>query len=187
MRTEWYGSADYGPDDDGQLSLAMTCIVTLRLDEASQEHFERLRQLHFPAARNLIPAHLTLFHRLPDVLEVRTALAEVAGWEPAFPVDVTGVRSLGYGVAYTLTSPVLQRVHGELAAVFESWLSAQDRQRFAPHIVVQNKATAEAARVLLGELRQGFQPMRVKACGLDLWEYLGGPWRWLETFQFVGS
>lgn len=184
MRMGWSGSAGCGVDDDAQPFRAMICLVTLRLDEASQRHFERLRRLHFPVARNLIPAHLTLFHRLPDVPEVRTALAEAARVEVKFPVEVAGVRSLGYGVAYTLASPLLQRLHGELAGVFAAWLSAQDRQRFAPHIVVQNKATSEAARSLLEDLRQGFQPMRVEACGLDLWEYLGGPWRWLETFLF---
>jgi hypothetical protein len=40
-------------------------ILTLRMDDLSQQGFNRLREEHFPKARNFIPAHLTLFHKLP--------------------------------------------------------------------------------------------------------------------------
>jgi hypothetical protein len=44
----------------------MITILTLQLDPTAQAHFEALRQQHFPPALNHIPAHLTLFHQLPD-------------------------------------------------------------------------------------------------------------------------
>ena len=37
-------------------------IVTLLLEDAAQERFDRLRAAHFPAERNHLAAHVTLFH-----------------------------------------------------------------------------------------------------------------------------
>jgi hypothetical protein len=41
-------------------------IVTLLLDPEAQERSDRLRSAHFPAERNHVAAHVTLFHALPD-------------------------------------------------------------------------------------------------------------------------
>ena len=40
-------------------------ILTLALDAATQSWLESMRRAHFPPARNLVPAHVTLFHALP--------------------------------------------------------------------------------------------------------------------------
>lgn len=162
----------------------MTDLVTLALDAESQVYFEELRQRHFPPERNLIPAHLTMFHTVPRETWVAEPLRDAVATQPAFPMTVTGVRSLGKGVAYVLRSPELDRMHGRLAERFAEVLSAQDRQPFRAHIVVQNKVSAEAARLLLQELEAGFAERRVWATGLDLWHYLGGPWELAERFAF---
>jgi 2'-5' RNA ligase len=162
----------------------MVQILTLRFDPETQSLFEGLRQLYFPPERNQIPAHLTLFHHLPDTVLIRTELCHAAQAQEAFPVRVTGLRSLGKGVAYTLASPLLLDLHRCLADAFQDHLIPQDRQRFMPHVVVQNKATPEEARGLLAKLQQQFEPWSVQAIGLDRWEYLGGPWRHLETHEF---
>jgi 2'-5' RNA ligase len=161
----------------------MTTILTLRLDQASQAHLESLRQQHYPKHLNQIPAHLTLFHQLPPLEEIEATLQHAAHRSP-FPVEVTGLRSLGRGVAFTLASAELQRLHAELSQPFEGYLTAQDRQKFQPHIVVQNKATPEAARTLLAQLRAEFRPFPVQAVGLVLWHYLGGPWELAQSFCF---
>ncbi len=161
-----------------------TDVLTLRLDEPTQARFDRLRTVHFPPERNLIAAHLTLFHTLPEEAWVRTHLLKAAEATPRFPLAVTGLRSLGRGVAYTLTSPELMDLHRRLAQAFAEVLSPQDRQPFQPHIVVQNKATPDAARALLANLRATFTPSPAEAIGLDLWRYRGGPWEYRETFLF---
>lgn len=163
----------------------MTDLLTLALDAESQHDFEQLRQRHFPPERNQIPAHLTLFHTLPREAWASEALREAVAAQPAFSLAVTGVRSLGKGVAYVLRSPELDRLHRHLAERFADVLSAQDRQPFRAHIVVQNKVTPEAARTLLRELEAGFVARRVSATGIDLWHYLGGPWELAERFAFV--
>jgi 2'-5' RNA ligase len=158
-------------------------ILTLQLDTEAQAHFERLRQRHYPAALNQIAAHLTLFHKLPDTREVAEAVEDAAA-RPGFAMRVTGLRALGRGVAYTLESTDLQVLHAGLAAEFADHLSAQDRQRFWPHVVVQNKATPEQARTLKAELEQAFRGFEVLATGLQLWRYVGGPWELRRSYPF---
>lgn len=55
-----------------------------------------------------------------------------------------------------------------------------------PHVTVQNKVAPQAARALLAELQAGFSPFTMRAEGLNLWRYLGGPWRHERLFRFGG-
>ena len=164
----------------------MTNVLTLRLDAESQAFFEAMRQKHFPPERNQIPAHLTLFHALPDEEAIGATLAQVCGRTPPFRIGITGLRSLGRGVAYKVASPALLGLHAALAGEFVEHLTPQDRQRFGPHIVVQNKSTPERARLLLAELERTFHALEADALGVDLWHYLGGPWELAATFPFAG-
>ena len=161
----------------------MTNILTLHLDSDSQAFFESMRQKHFPPERNQIPAHLTLFHSLPNSDAITQALDQ-ATQTPAFRIAITGLRSLGKGVAYKVASPPLLHLHAGLASAFADHLTPQDTQRFIPHIVIQNKATPEQARKLFAELERTFHALEADATGLDLWHYLGGPWQLAQTFPF---
>ena len=67
---------------------------------------------------------------------------------------------------------------------FYNKLIPQDRQRFKPHITVQNKVSSETSKALTAELSADFQPFLVTAVGLDLWEYIGGPWRHSYAYSF---
>jgi len=164
-------------------------ILTLAMDEASAAIFEGRRRRFFPAARNLIPAHLTLFHRLPGAELARVAgdLAAASRAQPAFALAVTGLRSLGHGVAYRLSSPDLSRLRARLAARWSVFLSPQDRQPHRPHVTVQNKVDPDEARATLAELQADFAPFAVTGTGLDLWRYRGGPWEPVERFCFPPS
>ena len=162
-------------------------ILTLKLDERSFAFFDAQRRRYFPPERNFIPAHLTLFHALPGErvapiqrdLEIRTSPLS------PFTLDVTGLRSLGRGVAYTLVSPALAELRRHLAQTWNHWLKPQDRQNHNPHVTVQNKVHPSAARALLEELRDSFQPFEVTGVGLDLWWYRGGPWEKVRSFGFA--
>ncbi len=159
-------------------------ILTLALDAAAQARFDRQRRQHFPPKRNVLDAHLTLFHALDGEQEA-AILADIrAAVEPAFPIEVSGLRSLGRGVAYTLASDRLLALRGRLAKAWAPMLTAQDRQRFTPHITIQNKVSADEARALLAVLQAAFAPFQAMATGLALWRYLGGPWQAVETVVF---
>ncbi len=164
----------------------MSCVLTLTLDDAAQARFEAMRQQWFPPERNLIPAHLTLFHTLPEAAETEVALSAVAEQNAPFPMQVSAVRSLGRGVAFFLESRESLALQKQLAAVFLEQLNAQDRQGFRPHVVVQNKVEPEVAKKTLAVLQAGFVPWQCRAVGLDLWRYLGRPWQHLRRFDFAG-
>lgn len=162
----------------------LTNILTLRFDPASQEHFEEMRQRYFPPERNQVPAHLSLFHSLPDIEEISSTLASEAATTKAFPMMVNGLRSLGRGVAYTLAAPEIMSLHRELSLSFATQLTPQDKQKFQPHVVIQNKTTGEEARTLLALLQASFVAFPVQAEGLILWHYRNGPWELARHFEF---
>ena len=178
-------SARAGPLHEGRSSTS-PLIVTLLLGAEAQERFDRLRAEHFPADRNHLAAHVTLFHALPgeERAAVDAALATAAA-RPPFDVAVTGLQLLGRGVAYRLAAPELSTLHARLAAEFDPWLTRQDRQRLSAHVTVQNKVAPERARALRDRLEAGFVPHAVPARGLGLWRYLGGPWEPLGEHPFT--
>jgi hypothetical protein len=158
-------------------------ILTLRLDPVSQSFFDALRERHFPASRNFLKAHLTLFHKLPDKIETIERLNSLSF--PQIDLQVSGLINLGAGVAYKVESNALKQLHKILSTEFRDYLSPQDKQGFRAHITIQNKTSPQAAKALLEELSLDFQTFTVKAVGLDLWEYLNGPWVHNAYFAFV--
>lgn len=151
-------------------------IVTLGLHAHDQARFEALRQRHFPPTLNQIPAHLTLFHHLPGDEPVAESLYMAAARLPPFLVQVTGLRSLGRGVAYTLEAAPLAQLRAGLAQFWGDHLTPQDRQGWRPHVTIQNKVSPDTARGLLATMQAAFSPFTVRAEALLLWRYLGGPW-----------
>jgi len=129
-------------------------ILTLRFDKTSFARFDKERRLHFPAARNHIPAHLTLFHHLPGNHhgEIAEGLASVAATQAPFHLVVSSLRFLGQGTAYAVDSPELQRLRAEIAGGWSGHLTRQDAQGFRPHVTIQNKTEAAAAKALFRTL-----------------------------------
>ncbi len=151
-------------------------LVTLALDPGSTARLDELRRQHFPAGRTAVGAHVMLFHALPDTTAVARDAADVARATDAFDVALTRLRSLGRGVALDLAAPQLLAVHTELSRRWAADLTRQDRQRYCPHVTVQNKVTAAVARQTLDRLQTSFAPWTARAVGLQVWVYRGGPW-----------
>lgn len=132
---------------------------------------------------------MTLFHKLPaerrNQLEVD--LANEAGTLSAFTINVRGLRFLGRGVAYDLSSPDTEVLRARLATRWRELLGPQDSQPIRSHVTIQNKVEPAEARQLRDELEARFIPFIVRGEGLDLWEYRGGPWAHLRTFLFAAN
>jgi len=167
---------------------AAPLILTLRLDERSFTFFNDRRRRFFPPERNFIPAHLTLFHHLPGerLPTIQQDIAACVMRQQPISLDVTGLRSLGRGVAYVLRSEDLAAMRRRLAVRWNDWLKPQDRQKHQPHVTVQNKVHPADARRLLDELTANFQPLHATGTGLDLWWYRGGPWELAGSSLFSG-
>ena len=165
---------------------AAPLILSLALDDATQTYFNALRRQHFPVRINYLAAHLTLFHHLPGA-EVKTVCArlhELCCDQPPLPLAITGLRSLGRGVAFTLKNNQLLGLHRQLQEAFAPWLTPQDQQQLQPHVTIQNKVEPAEARQLLTDLQADFTPFWAVGTGLHLWAYRQGPWESLATFPF---
>jgi len=163
-------------------------IVTAELGKADLSWLDKLRRQHFPPERNLLSAHLTMFHALPPSAEAeaRHRLGELAR-ERTPDAHVAGLMNLGGGVAYRVISDDLGRIRSSLAAAFQGLLTAQDAAGWRPHVTIQNKVAPKTARELLANLEQGFRPRPLLIAGLGLHRYLGGPWEPLAVYPFRGS
>ena len=160
-------------------------ISTLLIDTETQGFFNNLRKQYFPAERNYLDAHLTLFHNLPGSEQaIIESIDTVCNNYNVFDMQVSKIVSIGNGVAYKIESPELKQLHKYLQQQFTQWLIPQDKQTLWPHITIQNKTDALIANQLINELNSGFIPFKVNALGFSLWEYKGGPWEFISEFRF---
>ncbi|RKH66645.1 2'-5' RNA ligase family protein [Corallococcus aberystwythensis] len=162
-------------------------LVTAELEPEAFARLDGLRRRYFPPERNVIPAHVSLFHHLPASEQVAVEAAlEVVTERPAPTLRFTKLRSLGRGMALDVEAPGLSPVHRELSRAFVEWLTPQDRQPFRPHVTLMNKASAEEAKAALVELGADWASFDSHAPALILWRYLGGPWELVRRFPFTG-
>lgn len=163
-------------------------IVAAVFGSADHAFLDGLRRAHFPLERNQLDAHLTMFHHLPPSLEdeLKARLAQMA--RAAVPTArLASVMNLGRGIALRVSSPELEAMRQEMAEAFAGALTPQDANRWNPHVTIQNKAAPEAAKTLLREMTERFQPRPLAIAGLAAYRYRGGPWEPILRYPFRGG
>jgi 2'-5' RNA ligase len=165
--------------------LSQPIIVTALFGPGDDGWLQQLRRTHFPAERNQVPAHLTLFHQLPPSLEAElSARLAAAAAAPPPPATLTGLIDLGQGTAFRVDSPLLEEIRETLADAFHGLLMPQDRAPWRPHVTIQNKVAPPVAKALRQQLAAGFEPRPLQLRALASWRYLGGPWEKLKEHPF---
>lgn len=164
-------------------------IVTAALPQDIQSWAEGLRRTHYPAHRNKLHAHVTMFHAFAPSLfaELKDFLPRVAAEFRAPPGKITGIMDLGKGTAIALQSPQLLEIREFIAAHFHGALTAQDLFEPRPHITIQNKVSKEEARALQAELTPQIQPRSFNFPALELHIYRNGPWEEVKRCAFRGQ
>ncbi|MEO6093719.1 MAG: 2'-5' RNA ligase family protein [Novosphingobium sp.] len=149
---------------------------------------DRLRRAHYPAERNRLRAHVTLFHALPPSAEaeLRRLLAELARQPPPL-ARIEGLMKLGQGTALAVSSPQMVALHASIAERMHGLLTRQDAQPLRLHITIQNKVKPDAARALQGELTPQLRPIDFRFSGFGLYGWDEGLWRTIREFPFRGS
>ena len=162
-------------------------IVTALFGSEDRAWFDTERRRHFPAGRNRLEAHLTLFRHLPPGIasELKQRLAAETRGCPAPKARVAGVISLGRGVAYRIESAGLDAIRAALVHAFAGMLMPQDSADWRAHVTVQNKVSAAEARTLLAQLRADFRPRAVRIAGLATWWYRDSAWRPISRHMFA--
>ena len=160
-------------------------IVSALFDAESFAWLDGLRRAHFPAERNQLDAHLTLFHQLPPSLEPELKRRLASLTRDRRPLaEASGPISLGRGVAIKIVSPQLVQIRADLADAFPELLTPQDAAGWRPHVTIQNKVSPAQARDLHAKLSGELRPRRVEIVALAAWWYRGGPWEPLARFPF---
>ncbi|WP_017670257.1 2'-5' RNA ligase family protein [Blastomonas sp. AAP53] len=163
-------------------------IMTASMGPGDQAWADGLRRTHFPPERNVVAAHITLFHHLPGhceaevVARTRALAAEFA----APPAQLSEVMHMGRGVAYRVHSPGMMAIREMMAEGLHGLLTAQDQGVPRLHITVQNKVEPAEARALYADLAAGFSPRPLAMTGLALHFYKGGPWEPIGNWAFRG-
>jgi hypothetical protein len=167
--------------------MAGALIVTAELGVEDFAWLQSLRRKHYPADRNHVPAHLTIFHALPPSAEAeaRSRLSR-AVMAPAPAAHLEGLMDLGGGVAFRVVSPDLDRIRQELVDAFHGMLGPQDRGSWRPHITIQNKVAPKVARALIASLERDFRPRPLAIRGVRLHRYADGPWEKVAAYAFRG-
>jgi len=171
----------------GGLSTSAPFVLTLEIDGESFTFFDGLRRTFYPPERNLVPAHVTLFHSLPGDRgrEVKALLASLSASRRAFDMGVEEVKATERGVAVFLASRELHALRQELFREWQPWLGDLDRRGFRPHVTIAGDVgRGEAQRIIERAAAVLPRRMRVRAVGLHLWRYLEGPWRSERLFRF---
>ena len=162
-------------------------IVSALFGRRDQAEFDALRREHFPPERNVLAAHLTLFHHLPpsalDELKHRLNAATRGVRAPG--ARAAGLMSLGRGVAVRIDCPGLSAIRRDLCEAFSGLLTPQDAGGWRPHVTIQNKVAPSMAKLLLGALGKEFRPREVEIAGLAAWYYRGGPWEPISRHMFA--
>ena len=164
-------------------------IVAALLGAEDLAWADSLRRKHFPAGRNQLPAHLTLFHHLPPSAldSLRRLLSGEARTTARPAARISRLMSLGQGVALAVESPGLAAIRARIADALHGQLMPQDQAAWRPHITIQNKVPPSAARALLQALQKEFSPRPVEITGLALHYYRGGPWELIAESRFSRS
>jgi 2'-5' RNA ligase superfamily len=167
--------------------LARPLIVTAQLESSDFAWLNALRRQHYPAERNHVPAHLTLFRTLPPSAEweIRQILAGLVVQEAPRAL-IAGTKDLGGGVAFRILSDDLDRIREEIAKRLHGLLTAQDSAGWSAHVTIQNKVPPREARALIESLGSQYDRRPLGISGLGLHRYLGGGWDTLRVFPFRG-
>lgn len=164
-------------------------IVTGELPGDILAFADALRRRHYPAERNKLAAHVTLFHSFAPSL--REELARVLGGfaaEFAPPAArFEGLMDLGTGTALLVRCPALLAVREAIAEHFHGALTAQDRHEPRLHITIQNKVERSSARALQAELAASLTPRDFAFTGLGLHLYRETHWEPQATWRFRGK
>ena len=163
-------------------------IVTASFVSDDFAWLQGLRRMHYPADRNQVPAHLTMFHALPPSIEeeAKHQLALHAKARPPL-ATVAGLMDLGGGVAFRVVSDELDELRDSIVDHFHGMLGARDTGGWRPHVTLQNKVPPKEARALITTLEGSFRPRPLGIAGLSLHRYLNGPWETLASYSFRGS
>lgn len=168
-------------------------VLTLKLTNELAKAMNSLREQHFPKYLNRTPAHLTLFHALPDsqFAAIDGGLSQLSANTKIFYMTAGIPFKMRQGVGIQVGEGYnnVKKIRAELQSQWISCLSEQDAGGSRPHWTVMNKVRDqkkidEAFGAVEKELKQ--KTLAGEVTGLDLWRYDKGNWVFAKEYEFQG-
>lgn len=153
-------------------------ILTADLDHDSFSKLNDWRLRYFPQERNLVPAHLTLFHQFP-----RQALRELRLPPGAVIVRFTEPFFMGKGFAIRGDCEELLSLRQQLLLLPYSFTD-QDRKLKKLHVTIQNKMAPADAKNDFHSFLSEWKNFNGWVRGLRQWDYQGGEWALEKVISF---
>jgi hypothetical protein len=171
---------------DGLTRMPGSLILTLEMDGEAFAALQALRRKYYAPERNIVPAHVTMFGRLPAERnrEIKAFLTQVASAQRVIELPPGEVRVTDQGVAIFFHSAQLSALHQSLAKEWGPWLEDEDRRGFQPHVTIQTTLDEKESRRTRQMVVATFRPTPVRGVGLHLWRYRDGPWDSERLFRF---
>jgi hypothetical protein len=163
-------------------------IVLALFPPPLQARLEALRRAHYPAERNRVPAHCTLFHAVPGMVadELVHELAALAARHAPPRARMERVIDLDGGTALAVDSPDLTALRDRISDRFHGMLTGGDAVRARFHVTVQNKVLPREARALQVELAGQWRSLETPIAALAAHRVIDGLWHSVTTVAFRG-
>lgn len=164
-------------------------LVLAVLPDAVQARLDALRRAHYPAERNRVPAHCTLFHAVPGMVaaELASVLARLTATTPPPRARIDRVIDLDGGTALALVSAELVDVRDLLADHFHGLLTGGDAVAPRFHITVQNKVERRAAHILQADLAATWRATDTMIPAIAVHRVIDGAWQPAGVWRFRGQ
>lgn len=172
--------------------LGTPLVVTAQLPREIFLWANRLREEFYPAHRDRVPAHVTLFRTLPPSAEqeIRSDLGAMARLTSSgdarggISATIGRAKARGESLFLLVESPRLVDVRDGLAQRLQGLLPAQDQHRPELHITLCNGVKAKETRALERQLNVDSLVRQFRFEGLALHRYRAGHWESLALFRF---
>ena len=172
--------------------LGTPLIVTAQLPREIFLWANRLREEFYPAHRDRVPAHVTLFRTLPPSAEqeIRIDLAAMArqassvAGRDGVSATISRAKARSESLFLLVDSPRLDDVRADLAERFYGLLPAQDQHRAELHITLCNGLKVKETKALEQNFNADFPIRQFRFEGLALHRYRAGHWESLALFRF---
>ncbi len=168
-------------------TVSIPLVLTFVMDDESQARLDLWRKLYFPPERNVLKAHLTIYHQLPgqNISRIDEILRDISHLRLSpFPIAFEELKTRQGFVGVKVASPELMQVKSELDHAFDPFLKAQDRKPYSPHVTVTNLGSPKDAQKVMELLTKEFVPWRGSVRAVSLFHYRGGPWEEYRTYSF---
>jgi hypothetical protein len=164
-------------------------VLTVQVEKNAQAYLENLRKQHFPPEVNYISARLSVFHALPRTMieQVDSVLTTRTAQHRLIESQVTGVKSLGRGVAFVIPCGELEAPAGRTSGGVERRSDAGGSEQVETSRHDPEQGDSRSRESFAGHVGVEVRTRHITVRGLDLWHYNGGPWELARSYQFTGS